>query len=82
MYRQVRFQQMHSPFSHEEPRKGETRGTFSVYFRITSDFAQLMPTMSKKESIQVSSYSRKLRDNVKSILDNYSEILKASKAGL
>lgn len=41
-----------------------------------------MPTMSKKESFQVSSYSRKLRDNVKSILENFSEILKASKAGL
>lgn len=39
-------------------------------------------SVSKKESIQVSSYSRRLRDNVKSILDNYSEILKASKAGL
>lgn len=39
-------------------------------------------SVSKKELIQVSSYSRRLRDNVKSILDNYSEILKASKAGL
>ena len=34
---------------------------------------------SKKE---LSSYSRRLRDNIKSILDNYFEILKASKAGL
>ncbi len=33
----------------------------------------------KKESVQVSAYSRRLKDNVKSILDNYAEILKASK---
>lgn len=36
----------------------------------------------KKELFQVSSYSRRLRDNVKSILENYGEILKASKAGM
>lgn len=35
---------------------------------------------SKKQEVQVSSYSRRLKDNVKSILDNYSEILKSSKA--
>lgn len=39
-------------------------------------------SVSKKEQFQVSSYSRRLRDNVKSILENYSEILKASKAGI
>lgn len=35
----------------------------------------------KKELVQVSSYSRRLRENVKSILENYGEILKASKVG-
>ena len=34
---------------------------------------------SKREVVQISAYSRKLRDNVKSIMDNYGEILKASK---
>ena len=34
---------------------------------------------SKKELVQLSSYSRRLRDNVKSILDNYGEILRTSK---
>ncbi len=33
----------------------------------------------KKESLQVSAYSRRLKDNMKSILDNYAEILKAAK---
>ena len=36
-------------------------------------------SISKKQEVQVSSYSRRLKDNVKSILENYSEILKASK---
>lgn len=34
---------------------------------------------SKKELVQVSSYSRRLKDNVKSILENYGEILRTSK---
>lgn len=35
---------------------------------------------SKREAVvQITSYSRKLKDNVKSILDNYGEILKVSK---
>ena len=33
----------------------------------------------KRDVVQISSYSRRLKDNVKSILDNYGEILKASK---
>lgn len=33
----------------------------------------------KKESMQVSAYSRRLKDNMKSILDNYAEILKSAK---
>lgn len=33
----------------------------------------------KREVLQISSYSRRLRDNIKSILDNYGEILKAAK---
>ena len=37
---------------------------------------------SKKELVQLSSYSRRLRDNVKSILDNYGEILRTSKVFL
>ena len=37
---------------------------------------------SKKELVQLSSYSRRLRDNVKSILDNYGEILRTSKVCL
>ena len=36
-------------------------------------------SLTKKD---LSSYSRRLRDNIKSVLENYSEILKASKAGL
>lgn len=36
----------------------------------------------KKESMQVSAYSRRLKENVKSILDNYAEILKASKVSV
>jgi len=32
-----------------------------------------------KESLQVSAYSRRLKESVKSILDNYAEILKAAK---
>ena len=33
----------------------------------------------KKDLVQISSYSRRLKENVKSILDNYGEILRASK---
>ena len=33
----------------------------------------------KREVVQISSYSRRLKENVKSILDNYGEILKAAK---
>jgi len=32
-----------------------------------------------KKEVQISSYSKKLRDNVKAILENYGEILKAAK---
>jgi len=35
--------------------------------------------MSMKKEVQISSYSKKLRDNVKAILENYGEILKAAK---
>ena len=35
----------------------------------------------KKEQAHISSYTRKLRDNVKAILENYGEILKAAKVG-
>ena len=34
---------------------------------------------SKKELVQISSYSRRLKDSIKAILDNYGEILKAAK---
>lgn len=34
---------------------------------------------SKREIVQITAYSRRLRDNVKSIMDNYVEILRASK---
>lgn len=37
---------------------------------------------SKKELVQVSSYSRRLKDNVKSILENYGEILRTSKVSV
>ncbi|XP_003387061.1 PREDICTED: mediator of RNA polymerase II transcription subunit 22-like [Amphimedon queenslandica] len=33
----------------------------------------------KRDVVQISSYSRRLKDNVKSMLDNYGEILKAAK---
>ena len=33
----------------------------------------------KKEQVQLSSYSRKLRENIKAILENYGELLKAAK---
>ena len=33
----------------------------------------------KRDVVQISSYSRRLKDNIKSILDNYGEILKAAK---
>ncbi len=36
-------------------------------------------TGNKREVVQFTSYSRKLRDNIKSITDNYGEILKAAK---
>ena len=34
---------------------------------------------SKREVVQITSYSRRLKENIKSILDNYGEILKAAK---
>ena len=44
----------------------------------------LMRTMSaiSKDAAQTSTYTRQLRENVKTILDNYAEVLKASKASL
>lgn len=33
----------------------------------------------KKEQAQISAYTRKLRENVKAILENYGEILKAAR---
>ena len=33
----------------------------------------------KREVVQFTSYSRRLKDNVRSIMDNYGEILKAGK---
>ena len=36
----------------------------------------------KKEQAQISSYARKLRENVKTILENYGEILKVAKVRL
>ena len=36
-------------------------------------------TKLKREVVQFTSYSRKLKDNVKSIMDNYGEIMKAAK---
>ena len=44
-----------------------------------------MPTIAmsaKKEQAQLSTYARKLRDNVKTILDNYGEILKVAQVRL
>ena len=34
---------------------------------------------SSRDIVQMSSYSRRLRDNIKSLLDNYGEILRAAK---
>ena len=36
----------------------------------------------KKDQGHISSYTRKLRENVKAILENYGEMLKAAKVGL
>lgn len=36
--------------------------------------------MATSKIVQISSYSRRLRDNIKSILDNYGEMMKAAKA--
>lgn len=49
--------------------------------RIPYTLLQLVSTITKmsKKEVQISSYSKKLRDNVKAILDNYGEILKAAK---
>ena len=38
--------------------------------------------MSRREQPQAATYSKRLKDSIKSILDNYGEILKASKASL
>ena len=67
-------------------RTGGARGVQYTVFRIimfnplsTLRLTMNVSTASKREVVQISSYSRRLRDNVKSILDNYGEILKASK---
>ena len=43
-----------------------------------TNFVVLMSATTKKDA-QTSSYSKRLKDNVKSILENYGEILRASK---
>lgn len=37
------------------------------------------PSANKREVVQISSYSRRLKDNIKSLLDNYGEIMRAAK---
>ena len=41
-----------------------------------------MSVASRREQPQAATYSKRLKDSIKSILDNYGEILKASKVGL
>lgn len=52
-----------------------------IEFKILLDAHQPRVVMSstKKDLVQISSYSRRLKENVRSILDNYGEILRASK---
>ena len=38
-----------------------------------------MSVASRREQPQAATYSKRLKDNIRSILDNYGEILKASK---
>lgn len=41
-----------------------------------------MSVASRREQPQAATYSKRLKDSIKSILDNYGEILKASKVRL
>ena len=41
-----------------------------------------MSVASRREQPQAATYSKRLKDSIKSILDNYGEILKASKVNI
>ncbi len=54
------------------------RATWCIIL-ITFNNKMAASSSTKREVVQFTSYSRKLKDNVRSIMDNYGEILKAAK---
>ena len=53
-----------------------------VYGVLLLEYGAGMSVASRREQPQAATYSKRLRDSIKSILDNYGEILKASKVSL